>query len=61
MIIIAKNHIEENGIKLVHKETKVEFKTFDDLEYDKDGSEIINQIANAVLQGVQMGKPLAQK
>lgn len=54
LIEVAEKHVKE--IDLVRKDDQMEFKTFEDLEYDKDGSEVINEIANSILEGVRLEK-----
>ena len=43
-------------IKLTRKEDKFVFDNIDDLEYDKEGMEVITAIGSKVLEGVQVGK-----
>ncbi len=54
MIGIAEKHVL--SVNVTRVEDGYEFKSIEDLEYDKDGSELINEIANVVISGVKMGK-----
>jgi len=54
MIKIAKDHITK--VELKRKEDGQEFTTVDDLEYDSEGSEILNELGTKILGGVKLGK-----
>lgn len=59
MVEIAQSHTE--SVKLKRVDDGFEIKSFEDLEYDKDGSDLINEIANFVIGGGRLGKPLNAK
>lgn len=58
--LIEKIHAlaKENTIEmdLVRIDDGLEFKSFDDLEYDIDGGKIIQEIAKSVIHGVRLSK-----
>jgi hypothetical protein len=54
MVEVAKKHVLE--VDLVRDEDKERFTDFESLEYDSDGSEVINEIANFVMSGGRLGK-----
>lgn len=53
MVEMAAKHVVT--VKLVKKGVKKEFSSVEDLEYDKEGSELINDIANVILGGISLG------
>lgn len=54
MAEIAQEHIV--SLKVENVETKEVYASFDDLEYDQDGTALINECANVVVNGIRMGK-----
>ncbi len=54
MIEIASKHVA--SVKVRRIDDGYEFNSIDELEYDKEGSELINEIANVIMSGVKMGK-----
>ena len=54
IIEVAEKHVV--SVDLIRLSDQVEFKCFDDLSYDKDGSLLINELGNVILSGVKLGK-----
>lgn len=54
MVELVDKHV--TSLKLSKKDCKHEFSTVADLEYDKEGSELINEMANVILGGISLGK-----
>ena len=54
MVGIAKKHITK--VELLRISDEQIFSSVDDLEYDKEGSDVLNTIATLVLEGVKLGK-----
>lgn len=56
MVEIGIEHITK--VQLTRKENGQVFETTDDLQYDKDGSDVLNSIANDIVSGVRLGEGL---
>lgn len=54
MVNLAIQHI--TIVDLTHKETETKITCVDDLEYIKEGADVLNSIANELIQGVSLGK-----
>ena len=54
IIEAAKENITE--VKLVRIDDKFEFNTVDDLEYDKDGTDVLSQVGAKILEGFKLGE-----
>lgn len=53
MVEIAERHIV--GVKLVHTASGTKFDDFEELEFSKEGTDFINEIAQVVLGGATLG------
>ena len=57
LIKIGIDHITK--VELIRKEDKHVFKSVDDLEYDKDGADVLSSIANDIVSGIRLGENLS--
>lgn len=56
MIEIAEKHTKT--VQMIREEDGTQFNSFQDLSYDSEGCEVINQIAGAIIGGVKLGNGL---
>jgi hypothetical protein len=54
LLEIAKKHI--STVKLKRKDDGFEFTAVEQMEYDKEGSEVLSQVGAQILQGFRLGK-----
>ncbi len=54
IIGVVETHVE--NVDLTRVEDGMEFKNIDDLGYDVDGTELINELAFSLINGVRLGK-----
>ena len=54
IVDIAEKHVKQLALTVI--ETGEKISTLDDLEYSQEGTELMNEVANFVLSGVQLGK-----
>ena len=54
VVEIAEKHIV--SVNLTRIEDQAQFLSIDDLQYDKDGADLINEIGNVILSGMPVGK-----
>ena len=50
--------LSKETIELIRTEDNKVFQSTDDLEYDKDGADVLGSIANDIVTGIRLGENL---